>query len=222
MQRYFSEETGLRVWIARFLLNAKRSQLLSMIDYSDQKNFLVADIGCNIGYLTKPMSLRAETIGLDIDKSELLYAKACYREIEFVCCDICHLPLRNSSINLVVCTSVFEHIEKLFEAVKQVKLALKQDGKLVVGYPIETILLESVVKAAWKSESHVWDQRSIATRENNIKDPHTHKQSFSEIRRMLKKDFSILRKRKIPTKYLPDFLSVYESVVLVRKVKARA
>jgi ubiquinone/menaquinone biosynthesis C-methylase UbiE len=203
------------------MLNVRRSHLLGMINYPDHKGFLIADIGCSIGYLTKPMSLRAETVGLDIDKIAIRYAKACCRKAEFICCDVYHLPLRNSSVNLVVCASVFEHLEKLCEAIKEVKLVLKQDAKLAVGYPIETKLLESVVKAFWKSESHIWDQSNIAARENHVKNPHTHKQSFSEIRKMLGKDFSILRKRKMPINCFPDFLSLYESIILVRNERAK-
>lgn len=187
-----------------------------MIDFAMAEKALIVDMGCSIGYLTRPLSLRAQTVGLDIDKRQLQYAKASYRDIDFVCCDLCHLPLKNDSVNLAVCVSVFEHIENLCEAVKEIKSVLKKGGKLGVGYPIETRFIELIIKSFWRFQSHVWDQSNITKHKERLTDPHVHKQLFPSIRRILRADFTCLKQQKIPNKYIPDSLSIYENVILVR------
>jgi ubiquinone/menaquinone biosynthesis C-methylase UbiE len=221
MQPFWNDKKGFRHWILSSLLQARRSQLLSMIGYPSNKRSLIVDVGCNIGYLTRPLSLRAITIGLDMDKGMLSSAKAVYRNLNLICCDLCHLPLRTSSVDIAVCASVFEHIDNLYEALEEIKLVLKKEGELAAGYPIETQLLEFIIKSLWKSESHVWDQSNIKKHNKHLKNPHTHKIGFLHIRKMLGKDFSIVKREKMPKNWFPDFLSIYENVVLVRNGQAK-
>ena len=217
----WNDKEGFRHWIMESSLNLKRTQLLSMINYPTDEDSLIVDIGCNIGYLTRPLSLRAETLGFDIDRKMLSSTKFYNRDLDFVCCDICHLPLKNSSVNLAVCCSVLEHVEKLTEAVKEIKRILRKGGTLAAGYPIETKLLEFAVRLLWKAQSHVWDQKNILKRKDRLEDPEAHKSSFIDIRKMLKRNFSIIKRQKIPNRYFPDPLSIYENVILVRNEEVR-
>jgi SAM-dependent methyltransferase len=206
---------GIYHWVLPALLTMRQEYLLRMIDYALKERFFVVDMGCNVGYLTRYLSLRANTIGLDIDKSQLHWAKQSLRHTDFVCCDLCHLPLRESSIDLTVCASVFEHIANLDQALQDIKFVLKTNGLLAAGYPIETKLLEIIVRSFWKSESHVWDQNN-KTKLDRLRNPHTHKQDFSNIRKTLKKYFVFLKIQKIPGNYLPDSLSIYENALLLK------
>ena len=212
----WNDKKGFRHWILSSLLSARWSQLLDMIECPSDRDSLIVDIGCNIGWLTQPLSLRAKTVGLDIDKKILSATKACKRDLELVCCDLCYLPLRNSSVDIAVCASVFEHVENLSKAIEEITLILKKKGKLAAGYPIETKLLEFIIKSFYKSEFMVWDQTNISKKRYRTKNPHTHKQSFSEIRRLLRRNFSTLKIRKMPIGFLPDFLSIYENVILLK------
>ena len=197
-------------------MSLTRTNLLNMIDLHIDEKSLIVDMGCNIGYITRTVSLRANAIGLDIDKYELRWAKKCNRKIDFVCCDLCHLPLRNDSVDIATCASVFEHIENLSQALKEIKFVLKKNGKLVAGYPIETRLLEIVIKLFLRSESQVWSQHEVTKSKEHISDPHVHKQNFLDIRKMLRKHFIPLKSRKIPQNFLPDLFSIYENVLLER------
>ncbi len=207
---------GIYHWVLPALLTMRQEYLLRMIEFILNEKTLVVDMGCNVGYLTHHLSLKANTIGLDIDKSQLHWAKRSLSHTDFVCCDLCHLPLRESSIDLAVCASVFEHIENLDQALENIKSVLKTKGILAAGYPIETKLLDFIVRSFWNSESHVWDQGN-KMKLNRLRDPHIHKQDFSDIRKMLKKYFVCLKMRKMPGKWLPDFLSIYENVLLLNE-----
>jgi ubiquinone/menaquinone biosynthesis C-methylase UbiE len=207
---------GFRYWILSSLLSVTRTHLLNMIDLTIEEKPSIIDVGCNIGYITRPLSLLAETIGLDIDRDTIRSTKKCNRQIEFVCCDLCHLPLRQASVNIAVCASVLEHIENLEQALKEISFVLKKRGKMVAGYPIETRLLQLIFKSFYRSESPTWDQHNIMKHKERLRDPRTHKQSYSDIRKMLEKYFSPLKKEKIPKDCFPDFLSIYENVILAR------
>lgn len=209
------KEWALRSWVLSSLLSLTRTNLLSMIDVTDEESIIV-DMGCNIGYITRAISLRANAIGLDIDKHELRWAKHCNRKIDFVCCDLCHLPLRKVSVDIAICASVFEHLENLSQALKEINSVLKKNGKLAAGYPIETRLIELVIKLFMSSESHVWSQCEATKNQEHSSDPHIHRQSFLDIRRMLRTHFMPLKKRKIPQNFLPDLFSIYENVLLVK------
>ena len=209
---------GIYQWILPTLLGLRQEYLLQMIEFVLNESMVVVDMGCNVGYLTYPLSLRANAIGLDVDKEKLYSAKESMRNTDFVCCDLRNLPLRESSIDLAVCASVFEHIENLEQALKDIKSVIKKKGILAAGYPIETRLLEFIVKSFWVSESRIWDQGN-KRKTDRLRDPHTHKQEFSDIRKMLGKDFVQLRMRKIPVNWLPDSLSIYENVLLLNDRK---
>lgn len=206
---------GFRHWILASTMGAAKTPLLNMIEFPITDDLPIIDLGCNIGYLTKPLSLHARTIGLDIDKEVLRSIKKLSRKIEFICCDLCHLPLRNESVTMAVCASAFEHIENLEQAIKEILFVLKKRGKLVAGYPIETRLLEFIFNSFFKTEK-AWHQRDKTKSKEYLINPQTHKRSFSEIRKILNKHFSLLKKRKIPYNFFPDSFSIYENVVLVR------
>jgi ubiquinone/menaquinone biosynthesis C-methylase UbiE len=205
--------SGFLRGILTFFLEMSRKPLLDFANCFANKETMAIDIGCNIGYLTHPLSMRIKIIGLDIQKPQIRWAKKRYKQIDFICCDVCHLPLKKSSINLAVCGSVLEHIKNLNQALKEIKFTLTKGGKLVAGYPIETILLEIIIKSIFRSESYVWSQKNIMKKPEFLENPSTHKQNYSSIRNSIDKHLSILKKKKLPYDYLPDLLSIYEICV---------
>ena len=202
--------------ILRNLLDMRRNALLKMIESDVDCKSPVVDMGCNQGYLTRPLSLKHNVIGLDVDKHVLRYAKRCNKHVDFICCDLSHLPLRKSSVNTAICASVFEHLENLSKAIADLKFVFKKKGKLFAGYPIETRVLEILIGLFfWGGpETKVWDQKNLLKHKDRLQDPETHKQNYLEIRKMLKEGFSLLKFQKIPFNFLPDLLSIYEHAVL--------
>ena len=213
----WDNKRGFRHWILSSLLRLKWSHLLNMIDPYISRTSVVVDMGCGIGYLTRPLSLRAETIGLDIDKESIRFAKSRYREIDFVCCDLCNLPLRPSSVNIVVCASVLEHLESLESAIEEISSVTASKGKLGIGYPIETKWLEVIIKSFWKSSAQVWDQSRISEKKEKSRNPHVHKQSYLSIRELLELTFYPIKCRKMPVTPFPDSLAIYENVIFQKR-----
>jgi ubiquinone/menaquinone biosynthesis C-methylase UbiE len=178
------------------------------------KNLLILDVGCSTGTLTRVLSSISETIGLDVVKKKVIRAKRDAKNIDFICADVLHLPFKNSSVDIVVCSSVLEFILKLEDAIRQIKQTLKKGGILIVGYPI---FLKTIMRIFGRSALRTWDPLRVMEYKDYIKDPNTHKQNFKSIRYLLDKHFILLEKRKIPLTYLPDILSFYECVKLTRK-----
>jgi SAM-dependent methyltransferase len=211
-------QNGFRKWIMYSLLGSTRINLLKLIDFPVNENSIIVDFGCNIGYITRPLLLIAKnTIGIDVDPDKVRYAKKTNAQIEFICGDLCHLPLRPESIDLAVCASVFEHIENLNQALKEITYVLNKQGKLIAGYPIETKLLDFIIRSFWKSESQIWQQNESKKHKENLKNPIIHKHDFLEIRQNILEFFSPFNRRKIPSNCFPDLLSIYENVILLKK-----
>ena len=62
---------GIYHWILPTLLGMRQEYLLRMIEFVLSDDMFIVDMGCNVGYLTRPFSLRANAIGLDVDKDKL-------------------------------------------------------------------------------------------------------------------------------------------------------
>ena len=203
-------------WILSSLLQLRRRKLVNMINFSTSKNSFAVEMGCNTGQLARLLSLYTRTIGIDVDLDKVRWAKKINRDLDFICCDLCNLPFKKASVNLAVCASVFEHVENLEKTIEQVKFVLTNEGQLAAGYPIETRLLEAIIKLFLGSESQVWNQCNISKHDKPVLSPHIHRQSFLKIRMMLKKSFSRVKKEKIPLTCFSDLLSIYENAIFVR------
>lgn len=160
--------------------------------------------------------LLAQTIGLDVDKDAIVFAKKSSKHIYFICADLCHLPIRNDSVDIAVCASVLEYIQNLEDAIRQIRFTLKKGGTLGAGYPIETTLLKAIIEFFHRKAVREWNPHRVMGDEEYRKDPHTHKQIFPTIRAMLGKYFLLMRREKTASIYFPDFLSIYECVKLLK------
>jgi ubiquinone/menaquinone biosynthesis C-methylase UbiE len=198
--------------MGNILLSKTRTCLLNMLSSSANNKPLIADIGCGRGHLSRSLSLMAKTIALDVDKLSLLRAKKSAKQVDFICADICHLPLKANSVDVAVVASVFEYIEKLEEAIGETKDVIKKGGILIAGYPVETAFLKIAIEMVDRNAVKIWDPHRIMEDGEVRKDYHTHKQKCQNIRDSLGENFCFICKEKIPSKYLPDLLSIYECV----------
>lgn len=180
------------------------------------------DLGCGNGRLFPKILKgnilgRATIIGGDINKKCLLHIQRVYKKfvrsgkIQVICLDLTNLPFRDETIDLIVCSSVFEHILELGEAMKKIKSILKRRGTLVAGYPVETKLLILLLKLFYSKYEWTVNPRILGIHEY-LRNPDTHKQNYRSIRRILKRNFTIQKIKKVPFEKFPDFLSIYEVV----------
>jgi ubiquinone/menaquinone biosynthesis C-methylase UbiE len=57
------------------------------------------------------------------------------RRVQGIICDLNHIPLRNNSVDCVLCLDVIEHIENDAELLKQFRRILKDKGTLIISTP---------------------------------------------------------------------------------------
>ena len=216
--------------VINFLFNHRLKRVLRMIDYSVGIDYIGLDLGCYEGYLTQFLAnqLRCRMIGADISKADLRRAKWKTRynprfttcesslSIDFVCCDMTHLPFRENSINLVVCVSVLEHAFKIKTVVKEIASSIVDKGILVAGYPIETRLFNAILGIFLPTGLVIRDPRIMGQAAFDSS-PETHKQSFIAIRSLLQKYFIEEKRSKSFLTFLPDQMSWYETVKLKHK-----
>ena len=201
--------------ISSILHGRTRSNLLKMA-WARFPQQLIVDIGCRKGGFTRHLTSIGLVVGLDVNKTAVFWAKKNVPDADFICADVCHLPIKNNSVDLVVGASILEFIENLECAVKQIQTVLGRHGMFVVGYPIETPLLKAGIELISRRSVRMWDPRRVMSEEEYRRSPDTHKQKYPAIRRMLSKYFRPLRKEKVPFTFLPDFLSIYECSMLAK------
>ena len=100
-----------------------------------QRESLTMDIGCGVGSnlsLLKAIGLKA--MGCDRSFDNLLLAKNKFF-LPFINGDLENLPIRSSSVELVVATDVLEHLQDDIAGVRELCRILRRNGHLIVTVP---------------------------------------------------------------------------------------
>jgi SAM-dependent methyltransferase len=211
-----------------FLFNDRLRRIVRMVDSFSDREYVGLDVGCSRGYFTEYLAQRLNgiMIGIDVSRYDLCRAKIRMRSrarcntshgtVEFIRSDITHLPFKKDSIDIVVCASVLEHINDLERAIKEIRDSTREGGCLIAGYPIETSLFKAFLKLFVPVGLVIRDPR-IWGKEKFERSPETHKQSFTTIRLLLQKYFFRVQREKSFFTMLPDQMSWYESVRMIKK-----
>jgi SAM-dependent methyltransferase len=113
-------------------VNAEFPVMLELL--GDIKNKKLLDLGCGFGYYDKIYSeAGAKVIAVDNSKKEIEYAqKLNIPNIEFRVCDITkEFPFKNSSLDIITSSLVFDHIENLDYLFNECNRVLKKEGIMV-------------------------------------------------------------------------------------------
>ena len=108
----------------------------------------VVEIGCGSqGFLGRRdgrlRELERHSVGIDIDRDSL----ARNRQVAYHVCGSCYsLPLKTSSVDMVVCRWLFEHLERPEEALRELARVLRPGGFLYVKTPN---LMNYAMLASW-------------------------------------------------------------------------
>jgi SAM-dependent methyltransferase len=100
-----------------------------------QRESLTMDIGCGVGSnlsLLKAIGLKA--MGCDRSFDNLLLAKNKFF-LPFINGDLENLPIRSSSVELVIATDVLEHLQDDIAGVRELCRILRRNGHLIVTVP---------------------------------------------------------------------------------------
>jgi ubiquinone/menaquinone biosynthesis C-methylase UbiE len=102
------------------------------------KNKVVLDIACGDGYGSNLMSEHALFVhGVDIDDKTVQEARLKYKRpnIEFTTGSTSAIPIKDSSIDVVVSFETIEHHDKHDEMMAEIKRVLKPGGLIIISTP---------------------------------------------------------------------------------------
>jgi len=129
----------------RKLYLRRLSSLLRILP--DSRRLRIVEIGSGSGILmTSLKTLSDFVIGTDLHRELGVLRRIMKRQgvdLDLVRCDARHLPFANESVDMFVGASVMEHLPKedLRTAVHEIHQALRFEGHLALGYPIENFLV---------------------------------------------------------------------------------
>jgi SAM-dependent methyltransferase len=130
----------------------KKLNALGKVDSLNEKNYLIADLGCGTGFSSEILVENGHrVIGIDILKDMISKAKIKKgflkrgRELELILADINHLPIRLASIDHMISVSAYNfitHGKKLSgniskttnNTAKYLKKILKTNGRIVIEF----------------------------------------------------------------------------------------
>lgn len=178
------------------------------------RNGRILDVGCGdgkmIGFLNRLSNY--DYTGIDMGDEMIKKALSNFPSHTFVKCDVCaeKFPTENGKFDFIIATSVFEHLPNLEEAMKNMKAALKQKGKIIVVIPSENWLWSLGRKLT--SKRHIESKFDIDY-ENWVREKQ-HVNTTKEILEKCKENFTM---RKM--NYFPFYLPLFIYFELTKKTK---
>lgn len=112
---------------------------------SSVKGKTVVDIASGAGYGTNLIAKHAKLVtGIDYSIEAIEYSKKLYKakNLKFVQGDAQNIPIKDSSIDVVVSLETIEHIHDPEKFVKEVKRILKPSGQFIVSTPNDDEYIE--------------------------------------------------------------------------------
>jgi SAM-dependent methyltransferase len=100
------------------------------------------DAGTGVGFVLPALSQVArEVVGVDLLPvqyyAQAMLDKRGIRNVHLNFADLLHLPFPPSTFDLIICLSVIEHIPGPTAAFAEMGRVLRDDGMLIIGYPLE-------------------------------------------------------------------------------------
>jgi ubiquinone/menaquinone biosynthesis C-methylase UbiE len=97
----------------------------------DPESLSCLDIGCSAGIITSLLGNHFRmSVGVDIDQEALQYARqhSLSPRVHFLTADSMRLPLRNNSIDVIVCNHIYEHVPQAERLMDEIYRVLKKEG----------------------------------------------------------------------------------------------
>jgi len=99
----------------------------------------VLDVGCGTGLILEKISNRSFAVGIDFSSQALSFCKQ--RGLKnLIKGNVQDLPIRDSSVDLVLALDLLEHIEDDKGLIKEIQRTLKPDGYLLATVPAHQFL----------------------------------------------------------------------------------
>ena len=143
-QKQFYERDALREIpeSTRRIEELRYRMLISKVPKGSKR---VLDIGCGNGELICMLAEKGhKCVALDLSKNRLAKFKNRAKKLGVaqIQGDSTNIPLQDSSIDLIMCSEVLEHIKDYEKVLKQMNRILKPHGRIVVSVPYNEELTE--------------------------------------------------------------------------------
>lgn len=111
----------------------------------DDRKRLALDVGCSGGFFTSAIApFFEDVLGLDIDLHALKIAHQQRQQdnLHYVDGDSMHLPLKDGSVDLVICNHVYEHVPDPVRLFQEIRRVLSDEGVCYLGAASRWIPME--------------------------------------------------------------------------------
>ena len=106
---------------------------------------IVIDIGCSSGYLLADLRAslpQATLVGVDLVPSGLRRARAQVADALLLQADVCALPIKDASVDVVVSANLLEHVPDDERALAEIGRVLRPGGRAVIVVPVNPDLYD--------------------------------------------------------------------------------
>lgn len=171
--------------------------LLKSLDLQDPK---ILDFGCGNGWFCPELAKHGEVTGIDLSTMNMAKAQRRFPQIKFIGADLFEHPLPTKHFDVVVSQQVIAHVSDQCGYVERCATVLKDDGSLI---------LSTNNKLVMDRLGHEYvDERALGHLESWL--------SFSDLKRLLDRDFVIRSHQSIIPRGHHGFLRLVNSSKLNR------
>ncbi len=166
---------------------------------------VILDLGCGRGmtsFLLRKRFSRPLLLSLDTEESSLRYLVVNGINGDVVCANATMLPLRDTSIDLVVCDQVIEHVEKQHNLISELFRVSKPGSSVIVG---------SVMRKRFAISAYRGQNGKIALSYDHVRE-YSSKQEFASL---FKDQFDIEEISAVPV-WFPLFSTIFAILVKLR------
>ena len=127
---------------ARFATEQRRLEV-ALRQLRLERGVRLLDIGCGSGWLANECSRHGASVtATDIAPSGVAAARRRFPEVEYAAADIYDMPMAAASFDAVVLSEVLEHVERVADALVEVRRLLVPGGRLLVTVPFRETIVE--------------------------------------------------------------------------------
>lgn len=185
------------------------------------KDGYVLDIGAGCGFMLPTLSKKGKVVALDYTLRYLKKARNLANSNKISACyvnaNVYSLPFKDKQFSLINVLSVLEHLKDTDKGVAEIRRVLKDNGLLIVGVPIERLLVNSLFSLLALKDKLLDGKSYDAKKYRKNKYQDVHYSDFKDIEISLSKFFTIEKSQKIFSNYIPDTFSLYKIYKCVPK-----
>lgn len=125
-------------WLTQYYHKARFNEVMKLLGLWEKfsKDGLVLDVGCGRGNYGRHLR-SSRYLGFDINAQSLKNASNLH-DAEYVCADAKHIPVKDNSFDLVLCSEVLEHLDDPSKSIKEV---IRVSKKLILlTFPDEKVM----------------------------------------------------------------------------------